>query len=110
MANNPKHEAEFRHFWRGFREAVINSNWVVLGAFTRFPLQTRGSSDYDPIIEIAKSDFKEIFSLFLEEEESLIRELDEVNPYITDDWARIGGMQFTRMGRFLVFVLGLPGP
>lgn len=96
VLNNTEREEEFREFWKGFRSSILKNRWSELDNYIKYPLQTRGGSDYDPIIEVTMTQFKKVFSFFLKSEKVLINDLEEVNPYITDKWVRIGDMQFTR--------------
>jgi hypothetical protein len=96
VPNNAEHEEEFRQFWKNFRLAILGSNWSKLDPLVKHPLKTRGDSDYDPVLEVTRDEFKRVFTLFLESEQNLITDLEKANPYITESWVRIGDMEFTR--------------
>ena len=98
IPNNPAREREFRDFWKGFRKAVLRSDWDELASLVEFPLSTRASMDWDPVIPVHREDFQERFSEFLVREKPLIERLPRIDPYIVDDWVRIGDMQFRRRG------------
>lgn len=105
VPNNPDREREFKIFWSRFRKDVLSKNWAGLSERVVFPLKTRATLDSDPVINVEENEFQSVFASFLkgedpshfgESEETLIRELRAPNPYIVNDWVRIGDMQFTR--------------
>jgi hypothetical protein len=55
----------FIKYWLDFRQAVLNSDTNKLITLSRFPIQTRGTFDGDPIIEYSKQEFVKVFNLFL---------------------------------------------
>ena len=105
LPGNPEREREFKTFWSEFRRDVIGDDWESLSSRVLFPLKTRAGLDHDPVIEVGEDEFRRVFSAFLNGEDPshvgvsegiLIRELRNPNPYIVDDWVRIGDMQFRR--------------
>jgi hypothetical protein len=76
---------------------------------TRFPFQTRGESDSDPVIEYAEADFPRVLEVYLQqreytslEEEQLEFELISNTQHpatvpATENWTRIGDLQFEKI-------------
>ncbi len=100
---------DFATFWQKFRTAVLNSDTGQMIKMTEFPLQTRGDSDDDPVIEIGKEKFVPTFNSFLAQWSGLdtagSSELDGIKktlspPSVKDidksGQARIGDMLFER--------------
>lgn len=53
-------ESEANHFWRSFRQAVMNQDHARLSALTRFPFEVRGPDDSDPVKRFDRKGFKRI--------------------------------------------------
>jgi hypothetical protein len=115
IPSNPEREKEFQKFWIIFRNAIISNDWNAIISNTHFPLETRGSLDDDPVIKIEKDRFRQVFEIFLQTAYSFppiktqydkIKNKENVYPYITDDWYRLGNMQFKKIkGKwFLTFI------
>jgi len=56
---------DLNKFWIEFREAVLNRDYKSIAAFVSFPLETRGSYDWDPIITVSEDDFESVFNAYL---------------------------------------------
>lgn len=55
----------FIRFWNEFYNTILNNNTKKLKALTKFPLETRGPLDFNPIIKFNTDKFDEVFLLFL---------------------------------------------
>jgi hypothetical protein len=53
--------AEFRAFWAAFRGAALAGDTVRVARLTRFPFRTRGTSDGDPVRQVARARFAALF-------------------------------------------------
>lgn len=61
----PAAETDFATFWTKFREAAVAGNFAEVAKRTRFPLQTRGMMDEQPVVTYAENEFEKLFGLFL---------------------------------------------
>lgn len=61
----PVGETDFPSFWTKFREAAVAGDFPRLAKHTRFPLQTRGMMDEQPVVTYAENEFEKLFGLFL---------------------------------------------
>jgi len=99
---------EFAVFWPVFRRAVLNKDTLAVLQMTRFPFETRGESDTDPVIRFNQDDFFRVYRLLLSQWTGLHvsgKQLDmirtttntaSINP--TADWARVSAMEFQKVG------------
>lgn len=60
-----KEQDDFLSFWIEYRDNVMKMDSNKLIDITKFPLTVRGHEDGDPILKISKSDFWNIFNVFL---------------------------------------------
>ena len=116
--------SNFQQFWDNFREAVINNDTSKIIQLTRFPFETRGPQDSDPIIKYEKKKFLKVLEAYLKEtttwredfstitsREEIKRILKPDKTYVQGDWARIGNLEFKKENGkwFLIFAyLGYP--
>jgi len=61
----------FHEFWKVFRNAVIENDTNKLVQLTRFPLETRGPHDNDPIVKYDRKDFARVFQKYLKQDTGL---------------------------------------
>ena len=47
----------FQKFWLTFRKAVIENDTLKIAELTRFPFETRGEMDTDPIVKFDRTNF-----------------------------------------------------
>jgi len=59
-------------FWGEFRNAVLSNDISKIEEAARFPIETRGPMDTDPIIKFKKDKFGEVFSIFLAKEAGVL--------------------------------------
>ena len=100
--------------WEGFRQAVIEQDTAKISGFTKFPFETSGPMDSDPIIKYSQKDFSNVFKAFLAETvldyDSLQGQVKEINQfevirktiipkkeYVTDSLARVGNLEFNKV-------------
>lgn len=72
IENMPDTEADDQYsdikaFWIDFRNAVLSDDPAEIKKYVKFPLETRGAYDDDPIIEVDEDKFGEVFALYLAE-------------------------------------------
>lgn len=105
----------FQEFWVGFRNAVIENDTNKLIQSTKFPLETRGTLDSDPIVKYDKKDFVRVIQKYLkqdtglgidnETEFDLIKKLDVYNKNDSqynvpiENWVRVGDFEFKKEGK-----------
>lgn len=58
-------ETDFAVFWTHFREAALAGDYAGLAKRTRFPLQSRGMMDEQPVVTYTEAEFEKLFGLFL---------------------------------------------
>ena len=63
--------SDIKSFWTNFRNAVLSDNYTEIKQFVKFPLQTRGPMDSDPIINVNEEDFEKTFKAFLQQYDGL---------------------------------------
>jgi len=107
---------DFFTFWKGFRNAVINSDSSKIISMTKFPFQTRGPLDDDPIVTYNSGKFIHIFNAFLNQwngqELNDTTELDDIKKTVTPnkndiqkDLARVGDLVFNKNAKGWKLVL-----
>ena len=97
-------ESNFIVFWNKFRNAVLNHDTNTVISLTKFPFETHGLYDNDPIVKYDKENFYKVLNAYLNQGSDMMEgesELDyiknTINPdskYIIDKWARVGDFQF----------------
>lgn len=106
---------DFSIFWKSFRIAVLASDSNMLLQSTKFPFETRGPLDSDPVIKYSKSKFIPVFKAFLNQwngiDTSGATEIIDIkkteNPNedaVKNDYARIGDMVFKKINKQWKFV------
>ncbi|MHC1705037.1 MAG: hypothetical protein AB9846_14095 [Tenuifilaceae bacterium] len=99
----------FQEFWIVFRNAVIENDTNKLVQLTKFPLETRGPLDSDPLVKYEREQFMKVFNAYLEQTTSWIKDvsfissLEEIKRipepdkrYIQNKWARVGNLEFIK--------------
>ena len=100
----------FQQFWTTFRKAVIDNDTIEIIQHTKFPLETRGPKDSDPIVKYDRQDFIRVFKKYLNQHSGMrapnetqfevIKQIEfineKVNKYysVVDNWVRIGNLEF----------------
>lgn len=118
-ANNYQTPKDFQMFWKEFRQAVLDADSIELLQMTVFPLKTHGHQDFDPRIDINKSDFYKVLKMGLNEGVSVefdstgingtsvtsfemikktmrVKEDKEYLELVPGGWYRVENMEFTR--------------
>jgi len=104
----------FQDFWVIFRNAVIENDTIKLVQLTKFPLETRGPQDSDPIVKYDSKNFIIVFQKYLKQDSGLgidnetqldlIKRLDIYNKNESkynipeENWVRVGNLKFTKNG------------
>lgn len=100
---------DFQNFWNEFRTAVMNNDTAKVAMLTRFPFETRGEMDWDPVIERDKEWFLKTYQELLNHDPGLpqpprtMRAFIEHSSQVTSkdivvgDWARLGDFEFRRI-------------
>jgi hypothetical protein len=88
----------FIEFWQTFRKAIISNDTNAIFSSVKFPFETRGPQDRDPIIKYEQKDFLRVLSAFLKRSNG---EPDDIrNTEIPDTSgifgteARVGNLEF----------------
>lgn len=58
---------QFQKFWKEFRSATMEKDYYKLIKLVKFPLNSRGPFDYNPIIKLNKNEFLTVFENYLSE-------------------------------------------
>jgi len=99
----------FQKFWSEFRSAVMSGDKAKVSRLTRFPFETRGPLDDDPVIGHDRQWFLKAYEELMDMDTGLTREpgamrlLIKNTPTITSkdavrrDWARVGDFEFERI-------------
>jgi len=94
-------------FWRAFREAALAGAASRVAAMTRFPVETRGPTDDDPVERLSRDAFAPVFARVMDQESGLsahpesMRALVERMPALGaralgDGEFRVGALEFAR--------------
>ena len=100
----------FQKFWLTFREAVIENDTLEIAELTRFPFETRGEMDSDPIVKYDRTNFFKVFKAYLgqeiywNEDEGFISSLEEIkrrtfidSANVHENWTRVGHLEFEKI-------------
>ena len=63
--------ADFGSFWTMFRRAALENDITTLVTMTRFPLESRGPTDSDPVVRITREEFPQRFRSLLEQDSGM---------------------------------------
>lgn len=94
---------DFTVFWRTYRQAILNKDTIAIFALTKFPIETRGPMDSDPVVKYPQNIFKKILPIFLALESGISEgtELDLIKSTtvpasddVSGETARIGNSVF----------------
>lgn len=58
-------------FWRTFRDAALVGDTTRVAAMTRFPLETRGPMDDDPVQPVPRDAFADVFARVMRQDSGL---------------------------------------
>jgi hypothetical protein len=100
----------FQEFWLTFRKAVIENDTLKIAELTRFPFETRGEMDTDPIVKFDRTNFFKVFKVYLGQEtywnenEGFISSLEEIkrltiidSSTVHENWTRVGDLEFEKI-------------
>jgi hypothetical protein len=105
-----KDSVDFLVFWTTFRKAVLDNDLDKVMSMTKFPFETRGEMDGDPIVKYQKKDFKKVFHAILmhptywKEDGDFISTLEGINRTSNSDlkdiwygWTRVIDLGFKKV-------------
>jgi len=74
--------ADFGSFWTMFRRAALESDMTTLVSITRFPLESRGPTDNDPVVRITREEFPQRFRSLLDQDPGMRAEPETLREHI----------------------------
>lgn len=73
----------FDRFWAAFRQAVLVGDKTSIASVTRFPFETRGVSDDDPVKKYDRAAFSAVLDTLLAQRSDEGREDETVRQFVT---------------------------
>lgn len=100
--------SDIKSFWTNFRNSVLSGNYNEIKQFVKFPLQTRGPVDSDPIINVNEENFEKTFKSFLQKYDGVGDNITESTEY---NWIKnhqmpnmLGGSDYDNAGNYIDLV------
>lgn len=96
---------DIKVFWTNFRNAVLSGNYSEIKQYVKFPLQTRGPLDSDPILNVSEENFEKTFKAFLQQNDGLGEESTEYSWIKNHEMPNmLGGSDYDNAGNYIDLV------
>lgn len=75
-------DTKFSSFWLKFRAAVVANDTRQIVSMTKFPFETRGGDDSDPVVKHNQSSFLKLYDKLLRQDAGLRAESETMKQFI----------------------------